>query len=580
MLPANSTAPRCPKGGPDPLGACLLRSIRTVSAAAAAQFESVGTILRRHRGITRVSLAAIVLTAVFVVSVDEPTRAGPAPAEMVPESLLPENIGIGGASDGLVSIAFDAAMDPSSVEAGLQLLPRQPVNLQWNEARTTLELSPARLWRTDERYLIVLGGEARHADGSRVGLPQRWAFTTQTAPIVTDFQVRLAGVDLMTPAELRAAAADPLRGVEVGDLGAPRELTRTATSRDVSAQTAITVSFSVPMDRADVERSFAIAPAVNGDLAWDDGELIFKPTERLTAGMRYTVSVVGAHDATGNPVAGKANFSFTVRPGAQLITTRPGLGEAEVETESIEMWFSHPMDTAAVAAALTVVDRTTGSTLTGETSWNAEGTQLTFVPSAALEAGHAIDVALGEGATDVDGNPVTQAWSFITKAPPPPPPPGPVTVTRSTTTTRVVVPAAAPAGDLQQYALNQINAARGAYGFAPLVLDAQLSAVAYAHAADQASNGYFSHTSLDGRSRDDRMRGGGIAYSHGGENQCYLVGRSAQATLDCCHAHFMAEPYPGHWNHIGNILDPRFHRVGVGIAQAGSKIVITWDFAD
>jgi uncharacterized protein YkwD len=555
-----------------------LRSIRTAPAAAAAQFESIGTLLRRHRGITRVSLAAIALTAVFVVSVDEPTSAGPPPAEMVPESLLPENIGIGVASDGPVSIAFDAAMDPASVEAGLQLLPRQPVSLRWNEARTMLELSPSRLWRTDERYLIVLGGEARHADGSRLGVPQRWAFTTQTAPLVTDFQVRLAGVDLMTPAELRAAAADPLLAVEVADLGVPPPLTPTSTSRDVSARTAITVSFSVPMDRADVERRFAIAPAVNGDLAWDDGKLVFRPTERLAAGMRYTVSVVGAQDATGNPVAGKANFSFTVRPGAQLVTTRPGLGEAEVETESIEMWFSHPLDTTAVAAALSVVDRTTGSTVSGETSWNAEGTQLTFVPSAAFEAGHAIDVALGEGSTDVDGNPVTQAWSFLTKAPPPQP--APVTVTRSTTTTRVVVPAAAPAADLQQYALNQINAARGAYGFAPLVLDAQLSAVAYAHASDQAVNGYFSHTSLDGRSRDDRMRGGGIAYSHGGENQCYLVGRSAQATLDWCHAQFMAEPYPGHWNHIGNILDPRFHRVGVGIAQAGSKIVITWDFAD
>lgn len=576
MLLPHSTRLTRPKGGPDPLGVCLLRSIRTVPAAAAAQFVSVGTLLSRHRGITRVSLAAIALTAVFVVSVEEPTQAGPAPAQMVPESLLPENIGIGVASDGPVSIAFDAAMDPASVEDGLQLLPRQPFSLRWNEARTMLEVSAARLWRTDERYLIVLGGEARHADGSRVGIPQRWAFTTQTAPIVSDFQVRLAGVDLMTPAELRVAAANPLLALEVDDLGVPPPLTPDSTSRDVSARTAITVSFSTQMDRADVERRFAIAPDVTGDLAWDGGRLIFNPTERLTAGMRYTVSVVGAHDATGNPVAGKANFSFTVRPGAQLVTTRPGLGEAEVETESIEMWFSHPMNTASVDAALIVVDRATEATIAGETSWNAERTQLTFVPSAAFEAGHAIDIALGEGSADVDGNPVSQAWSFVTKAPPPPP----VTVTRSTTTTRVVVPAAAPAASLQEYALNQINAARAAYGFAPLSLDAQISAVAYAHAYDQAVNGYFSHTSLDGRTRDNRMRGGGIAYTYGGENQCYLMGRSLEATLDWCHAQFMAEPYPGHWNHIGNILDPRFHRVGVGIAQSGSRVIITWDFAD
>ena len=42
----------------------------------------------------------------------------------------------------------------------------------------------------------------------------------------------------------------------------------------------------------------------------------------------------------------------------------------------------------------------------------------------------------------------------------------------------------------------------------------------------------------------------------------------------------MAEPYPGQWNHIGNILSPSAHRMGVGIAQVGSKIVIVWDFTD
>ena len=47
------------------------------------------------------------------------------------------------------------------------------------------------------------------------------------------------------------------------------------------------------------------------------------------------------------------------------------------------------------------------------------------------------------------------------------------------------------------------------------------------------------------------------------------MGMSEQATLDWCHAQFMAEPYPGHWNHIGNILDPRATRMGVGIATVG-----------
>jgi uncharacterized protein YkwD len=133
---------------------------------------------------------------------------------------------------------------------------------------------------------------------------------------------------------------------------------------------------------------------------------------------------------------------------------------------------------------------------------------------------------------------------------------------------------------LAGYALNQVNAARAAYGFGPVVLDAGVSAAAAAHAWDQARNGYFSHYSLDGRSREDRLRAAGVSFGWSGENQCYHVGLGEQATLDWCHAQFMSEPYPGHWNHIANILNPNARRMGVGIATVGGKTVITWNFTD
>jgi len=113
-----------------------------------------------------------------------------------------------------------------------------------------------------------------------------------------------------------------------------------------------------------------------------------------------------------------------------------------------------------------------------------------------------------------------------------------------------------------------------------VVLDASISAVAYGHAYDQAINNYFSHVGLDGSTRETRLRAGGVSFGWSGENQCYLVGRSTQSTLDWCHAQFMAEPYPGQFNHIANVLSPNAHRMGVGIAIVGSKIVIVWDFAD
>jgi uncharacterized protein YkwD len=41
----------------------------------------------------------------------------------------------------------------------------------------------------------------------------------------------------------------------------------------------------------------------------------------------------------------------------------------------------------------------------------------------------------------------------------------------------------------------------------------------------------------------------------------------------------MAEPYPGYFNHIGNILNPRFTRVGIGIAERNGQVKIVWNFA-
>ncbi len=92
----------------------------------------------------------------------------------------------------------------------------------------------------------------------------------------------------------------------------------------------------------------------------------------------------------------------------------------------------------------------------------------------------------------------TPSLAFTTKAAPV------VAVARAPTSVRSapIVPAAAPATSLAGYALNQVNAARAAYGFAPIVLDAAISAVASAHAMDQAMNGYFSHTGLNGSTRE------------------------------------------------------------------------------
>jgi uncharacterized protein YkwD len=112
-----------------------------------------------------------------------------------------------------------------------------------------------------------------------------------------------------------------------------------------------------------------------------------------------------------------------------------------------------------------------------------------------------------------------------------------------------------------------------------LRLDGAISQVAADHAYDMLRYNYFSHTGRDGSLVADRLRRAGIGFSASGENLCYLAGAGLRATLDWCHRTFMAEPYPGHFNHIANILSPRFSRVGIGIASSGGKTYVVWDFA-
>ncbi len=564
-----------------------MRSIRTV-ADLSAVFESLGSLLSSHRALTRVSLAALSFTLIVALSQQSvPTIvAGPEPVALVPESLLPQNVGVGVPSDESITIPFESAVDSDAIEAALQVLPAQNVRLSWNEDQTELSISPERLWRTDEQYLVVVPAGAAAAEPASLQSPRRYSFTTQIAPAVTDFQVRLASPPAETPEETAAAQAlaiaadDPSDGETSDD---PGTVAPDHTAQDVSATSAITISFSEAMDAADVEEHFNIAPEIDGELSWTDGRLVFAPSGRLEPGSRYTISLIGSHDRVGNPIGGKANFSFIVQPGAQVTKTQPETDATDVEPATVEMWFSQPMDVDATNEAFALTDTSNGALVGGLLNWNDAGTQLTYTPDTPFAGGRMFEVSFGEDARDADGNAVSASWTFATKAAPVAPV-APVAVaparTAPTTRSAPVVPPAAPATSLAGYALNQVNAARAAYGFAPVVLDASVSAAAAAHAWDQAYNNYFSHYSLDGRSREDRLRAAGVGFGWSGENQCYHIGMSQQATLDWCHAQFMAEPYPGQWNHIANILNPNARRMGVGIATVGGKTIITWNFTD
>lgn len=529
---------------------CLLVSIRSIRAGCRAPFASLSAQLRRHRAVTRVSVAALAL-ALAAVSAGGAAQAGFATVLPAPLSILPLNVGVGIPSSEMVTLSFPEPMDRASVEAALNIAPAQPIVLHWSDDGRSLQVAPQGLWSTDRRYGLVVAATARSAGGALLGGPARFSFTTQTAPRISDF-----GVHFVAEPPGGAAALEP---GSVDAAGPPPD-----TASGVSADTSIEITFSAAMNRAEVERAFVLSPAVSGAFRWSGTTLVFRPLERLASDARYAVTLVGAHDLEGNPLDGDEAFSFTTRPGAQLVRTTPAAGATGVRDGELALWFSQPMDPDSVAAALRVSDR--GAAVAGTTAWNATLTQLRFTPARAFAAGHRFTVSLAEGAVDADGNPVAADWSFTTRAAVP----------------RISVPGTAPSATLDGYAVNQVNAARAAYGLAPLVLDSAISEVALAHAWEQVQNNYFGHTGVNGSTTRTRMAAAGIVFGWSGENLCMNngSGRSAAGTLDWCQSQFITEPYPGYANHIGNILNVHYTRVGVGIAVSGSKVIVVWDFAD
>ena len=119
-------------------------------------------------------------------------------------------------------------------------------------------------------------------------------------------------------------------------------------------------------------------------------------------------------------------------------------------------------------------------------------------------------------------------------------------------------PPPAPAPTEEGQVVDLVNAARAQAGCGALTVDDRLAAAAKGHSDDMAAQGYFSHTSLDGRSFADRVRAAGYP-DPGGENIAQGQ-RGAEAVHDA---------WMNSQGHRENILNCGFATIGVGL-HAGS----------
>jgi uncharacterized protein YkwD len=117
--------------------------------------------------------------------------------------------------------------------------------------------------------------------------------------------------------------------------------------------------------------------------------------------------------------------------------------------------------------------------------------------------------------------------------------------------------------------LQLINQARQVRGLSRLYMDSSLRFVARAHSTDMAAHGYVGHGTLSGGSFLDRLA---PVVRHG------LVGENVTLaqTVEEANTIFLAST-----GHFRNIVNPAFHRIGIGVADAGvAGVAVTEDFAE
>lgn len=115
-----------------------------------------------------------------------------------------------------------------------------------------------------------------------------------------------------------------------------------------------------------------------------------------------------------------------------------------------------------------------------------------------------------------------------------------------------------------------VNNERMKVGVSALIVDVNLTAAARSHSRDMFMRQYFSHYTPEGKTPSDRIIAAGVHFTIMGENIAYTP------DLPTAHTGLMNSP-----EHKKNILDPQFHRVGIGIISTDSfGMMVTQDFAN
>jgi uncharacterized protein YkwD len=140
-------------------------------------------------------------------------------------------------------------------------------------------------------------------------------------------------------------------------------------------------------------------------------------------------------------------------------------------------------------------------------------------------------------------------------------------------------------GPLEQAAFRLVNEARQAQipkwmGRGPLRWHPGLAAAARGHAADMLERRYVAHVTPEGLTVAQRLERAGISFLACGENIGVVYGPASHGERGVLEVHnaFMNQPRRL-TNHRGNVLNPVWTHVGIGVAYAPEgQLIVTQNF--
>jgi hypothetical protein len=445
------------------------------------------------------------------------------------------------ALDAPFDVQFNKPMNESSVEDSVAVTPSVPVRFQWDASSQILSVYPVGHWEPYTNYAVDITGAATDQEGLGLG-----------TEIHTSFQ-----------------SGSPTAGTITATLGV---------NGQVGPNTAFQLSFDRPVKLSTVLLRYSITPKVDVSIVGDDptdaASQVFTmtPKKTLAGETNFTIALAdGGTDSAGATLQHVDALTVTTMKAPQIITFRPRpAGYTTDPNQNLSVRFSTAMDHLSTQAAFSAT--VGGTRVSGSFYWAEGDTVLVFDPRTSWKIGSTVTMRVSTAAKSSTGMHLLQAGasSFTVRA----------ATSRSIPWTGGIASASSPWYGSELYYLGLMNCTRtGGWVTSAgdcssithhtlpaqgrLALDAGISSkVARPYAKYMADLRVLSHY-LNGTTPHSRMCAQGYCGSSWGENIASPAssGKAGMIAVE----QFYQNEYWCRCEHYFNIMDPYFHRAGIGV---------------